>query len=30
MKEITDKLDFIPFKLLPYKNTPSREEEDEP
>ena len=27
MKEIIDKLDFIPFKLLLYKNTP-REQED--
>ena len=29
MKEIIDNLDFIPFKLLLYKNT-SREQEDEP
>ena len=29
MKEIIDKLDFITFKLLLYKNTP-REQEDEP
>ena len=30
MKEIIDKLDFIPFKLLLCKNIPSREQEDEP
>jgi hypothetical protein len=29
MKEIIDKLDFIPFKLLLYKNT-SIEQQDEP
>ena len=29
MKEIIDNLDFIPFKLLLYENTP-REQEDEP
>ena len=29
MKEIIDKLDFIPFKFLLYKTTP-REQVDEP
>ena len=30
MKEIIDKLDFIPIKCLLCKNIPSREQEDEP